>query len=98
MKPKLYTWRDGKKVQIKLRKVGTVTFTCPNCGKTHNRVLWEHVDDPDDDLYTPLIATYAQCRCGASLMCADNMESFGVYWLNEKEVLGETENKEASGS
>jgi len=86
MKPRLYTVRDGNKVPIKLRKVGEIDFNCPNCGRSFHRALWEHVDDPDDDLYTPLIAAYAQCQCGASLMCADNMENFAVYWLNRKEM------------
>jgi len=85
MKPQLYTFSDGKKVRIKLRKVGEVDFSCPNCGKTHHRVLWEHLDD-SDDLGANLIAGYAECSCGASLMVADDMERFAVYWLNKKEM------------
>jgi len=84
MKPRLYTFKNGKKVPVKLRKVGEIDFNCPNCGRSFHRVLWRHLDPCDDE---PLhIAAYASCPCGAKLMAAFDMHDFLVYWLNQEEM------------
>ena len=82
MKPRVYTVRNGKKVPIKLRKVGEIDFSCPNCGRSFHRSLWEHLDD-DDPFH---IAAYASCPCGAKLMAASDMHDFLVFWLNQEEM------------
>jgi len=84
MKPRVYTVRNGKKVPFKLRKVGEIDFSCPNCGRSFHRVLWRHIDPCDDDLLH--IAAYASCPCGAKLMAASDMHDFLVFWLNREEM------------
>jgi len=85
MKPRLYTFKNGKKVPVKLRKVGEIDFKCPNCGRTFHRVLWRHID-PCDDEDLLHIAAYASCPCGAKLMAASDMYDFLVIWLNREEM------------
>ena len=70
------------------KKAGDVDFDCPNCGKSLHRTLWASATEIDEDgeLTYDFIHAEAKCGCGAALLIADDYESFGVYWLNKKEM------------
>jgi len=91
MKPRIFTVSNGVKVPVKLCKAGEVDFRCPNCGRHIHRVLWEHIIDEFG--FNPVIA-YAKCRCGVSLMVADDGKGkLAVYRLKPSRV--ERDGKEA---
>ena len=70
------------------KNMGKAIFSCPNCGKEHERTIWGTATEIDETgkLTYDFYHASAQCGCGASLMIADDYESWGCYWLNKKEM------------
>lgn len=66
------------------KKVGDCDFDCPNCNRELHRTLWREQDK--DDLECGFVHADAKCRCGAHILVADDLESFKVFWLNEKDM------------
>ena len=74
------------------RKIGSVGFSCPWCGKWHRVRLYEMVKDeePDDfgDVLVGPPSNRLTCKCGADLLVLGDTEDFDVIWWNKKEMIG----------
>jgi len=69
-------------------KVGDVDFQCPNCCRELHRTIWQEREiDMDGKLSAiGLVHADALCSCGAQILVADDLERFGLYWLNEQKM------------
>jgi len=73
------------------KKVGHVTFDCPNCWREITRAVWAMAIEVDDEgeLRYGCETAFAKCRCGAELLVAYQPDGQGeLYWLNEEEMAG----------
>jgi len=79
------------------RKIDTVYEECPNCCREVKFEIFEEAEEFDAKTGEPhwdmgvFVHGEAECKCGACLLIADDMESFKIYWLNEKKMIGGNE-------
>lgn len=70
----------------------TVHVDCPNCGKDRAVRIYVEASEFDAETGKPtkegwdFVHGEVECRCGASLLVADDYENTNLYWLNEKEM------------
>lgn len=94
VEPKLiYQWKTK-------RKLDTVYEQCPNCYREVKFDIFEEAEEFDAKTGKPqwdmgvFVHGEAECKCGASLLIADDMESVKIYWLNKREMcFGEKQTK-----
>jgi len=77
------------------KNVGSVSFTCPKCGRSHSRTLWAEATEfyadtgkPTSEGYGFVRTEVVVCPCGAQLIAADDCENVNIYWINRPKEGG----------